>query len=296
VRPLLFNFGSSDDLLRQIADQVAGEVGTVDRRIFPDGETYLRFDNECKGRPVMVACSLDRPDKKLLPLLLGADTLHDLGASHVGLIAPYLAYMRQDKQFSDGEGITARYFADILGAHFDWLITVDPHLHRFRTLDEIYSIPAFALHAAPLLAEWICANVLRPIIIGPDRESEQWVAEVALGARCPYTILEKVRSGDRDVRVSVPELNGYRDRTPVLVDDIISTGHTMIATLEHLTRMGAPAAVCVAVHGVFAKGALSALHKAGALAIVTCNTIEHPSNGIDTTKIIAAAARDIVAA
>jgi len=292
VSSLIFDFcGENASLFEHVAAALGAAPGRMERRRFPDGESYVRFDDDCRGRQVVIMCSLDRPDRKVTPLLLAAATLRDLGAADVGLVAPYLAYMRQDKRFRPGEGVTARYFADLISTHFDWLVTVDPHLHRILDLDEIYTIPSFVVHAAPDLATWIRSNVPDPLIIGPDSESEQWVADVAAGSGAPFQILQKVRSGDRRVKVSVPDLTGLRGRNAVLIDDIISTGHTMVAAIEHLRAERMPPPVCVAIHGIFAEGADAALKAAGAAQVVTCNTIGHESNAIDLSRPIAAAVR-----
>jgi ribose-phosphate pyrophosphokinase len=127
-------------------------------------------------------------------------------------------------------------------------------------------------------------------VIGPDGESEQWAAEVARGAGAPWLVLEKTRRGDRDVTVSVPDAGRLGGRTPVLVDDIISTARTMIAAVAHLVRLGStPPPVCVGVHAVFAGDAQAELQAAGAARIVTTNTIAHPTNAIDIVPAIAAA-------
>jgi ribose-phosphate pyrophosphokinase len=182
----------------------------------------------------VIVGSLDRPNDKLLPLVFLADVARDLGARRVGLVAPYLAYMRQDTRFHAGEAITSRSFASVLSAHIDWLITVDPHLHRFASLQDVYSIPAMAIHASVELGRWIAEHVPAPLIIGPDEESRQWVDVIAATASAPSTVLSKVRRGDTDVVESIPNLEGHRSRTPVLVDDIISTGETMVAAIRHL--------------------------------------------------------------
>ena len=178
----------------------------------------------------------------MLPLLFAAATARELGASRVGLVAPYLAYMRQDRRFKPGEAVTSRQVARLLSDAFDWLVTVDPHLHRYSSLADIYSIPTHVVHAAPLIAEWIKANVTNPLIIGPDSESEQWVAAVASDVGAPYSVLEKVRHGDRDVEIRLKDLEQWKGRTPVLVDDIISTGRTMIEAvrLSVFARMAIP--------------------------------------------------------
>jgi ribose-phosphate pyrophosphokinase len=236
---------------------------------------------------VVLLCSLDRPDDKFLPLMFAATTARDLGATSVGLVSPYLAYMRQDRQFRPGEAVTSTYFAQTLALQVDWLVTVDPHLHRRSALSEIYAVPAIALHAAPLVAEWIQEAVKQPLLVGPDAESAQWVAAVARDAGAPHLVLQKTRRGDRDVEVSVPEIERWRDHTPALVDDIVSTAPTMIATVGHLIRAEMRRPVCVAVHGIFAGGAYRELLDAGASRIVTANTVPHETNAIDLTDPLA---------
>ena len=173
----------------------------------------------------------------------------------------------------------------------DGLITIDPHLHRAHALSEIYSIPCHALQAAPLLAAWIQTHINTPLLIGPDSESAQWVAAVAATANLPCVVLEKTRYGDHEVRVSVPQVQRWLAHTPVLIDDIISTGRTMIETIAHLKHAGLPAPVCVGVHAVMAGNAHADLLAAGAADVVTCNTITHAANRIDVTRLIADAVR-----
>lgn len=278
-----------------LCEALNGEPVRLETRRFPDGETYLRYDSDVAARDVALVCTLDRPDAKVLPLLFAAATARDLGAVSVGLISPYLAYMRQDRRFQPGEAVTSSEFARILSRHFDWLVTVDPHLHRRHSLEEIYSVPASVLHAAPMLSEWIAGNVARPVLVGPDGESDQWVGAVARDAGAPYVVLEKRRRGDRDVSVSVPDMERWRNHTPVLVDDIISTGRTMIETVGHLAAAGLRPPVCVAVHGVFAGKAFGELIAAGAAKIVTTNTIPHETNAIDLTGLLADGVQPMVA-
>jgi len=273
-----------------LADRLAASLGAdrapVEVRRFPDGETYLRYGVPVRDRDVVLCCSLDRPDEKLLPLAFAAATARDLGAASVGLVSPYLGYMRQDRRFRDGEAVTSALFAKLLSREIDWLVTVDPHLHRYAALDEIYDVPSKALQAAPLLARWITGEVARPLVIGPDSESEQWVAAVAEAAEAPFVVLEKTRRGDREVEVSVPQVEKWRAHTPVLVDDIVSTARTMIETVGHLRGAGMKSPVCVAIHAVFADNAYRDLCAAGVERVVSANTIPHVSNGIDVTGLL----------
>ena len=287
MKPVVIGLPGNESMARALADHLDGDIGQLALRRFPDEETYVRITTPVAGREVILACTLHRPDDKLIPLLFLAATARDLGAASVGLVAPYLAYMRQDRRFQEGEGVTSTYFARIISAAVDWLVTVDPHLHRRSSLAEVYSVGTDLVHAAPHISEWIRANVPQPLLVGPDEESGQWVRAVAEGAGAPSVVLEKVRRGDRDVSVSVPDVERWRDRTPVLLDDIISTARTMIATVGHLARAGLRPPVCIGVHGVLAKRAYEELQSAGAARVVTCNTIPHPSNAIDLSRALA---------
>lgn len=279
----------NETLADALSDRLDASLAQYDLRNFPDGETYVRIDTPVAECSVVFLCTLHRPDDKLVPLTFLAGAARELGASRIGLVSPYLAYMRQDRQFQKGEGITSAYFAELLSGWFDWIVTVDPHLHRRSSLSEIYTIPAKALHAAPLVSNWIRENVEQPVLIGPDAESIQWVRAVADDAAAPYLVLEKIRYGDREVEVSVPDVARWRQHTPVLVDDIISTARTMIETVSHLRSNDLRPPICVGVHGVFAGGAHAALLAAGAANIVTCNTIPHATNAIDVSGLLAEA-------
>ena len=294
ARPRVLALPGNEALATAIARELDHDVGGVTHRLFPDGESYLRIHDDVAGRAVVLVCTLDRPNERTLPLLLLAATARDLGARAVGLVAPYLAYMRQDRRFRSGEGVTSAYFARLLSRAVDWVVTVDPHLHRHASLAELYTIPARALHAAPLVASWLGAHVPDALLIGPDAESVQWVASIAERARVPSIALTKIRRGDREVEVSLPPDLPLRGRTPVLVDDIVSTGRTMLATIAHLRALGARPPVCIAVHAVFAGDAHQRLLEAGAAQVVTCNTIAHSSNGIDLTPLITDAVREML--
>lgn len=192
--------------------------------------------------------------------------------------------MRQDKIFNPGEGVTSEYFGKLISGFADSLITVDPHLHRRDSL-KVYRIPAEVVHAANAISNWIKENIEKPVLVGPDSESEQWVSKVAADAGAPFIVLEKTRHGDRDVEVSIPQVDAYKNHTPVLVDDIISTARTMIETIEHLKKAGMKSPVCIGVHAVFAESAYIDLEITGA-EVFTCNTILHESNKIDLSNLL----------
>jgi ribose-phosphate pyrophosphokinase len=293
MRSVILPFPDNAETAASLAKRLDAEVGAVTLRRFPDGETYVRIETPVTGRETILVCTLSRPDEKMLPLLLTAATAKDLGATRVGLVAPYLAYMRQDARFQPGEGITSRYVARLLSQAVDWLVTVDPHLHRYRSLAEVYSVPTRAVRAAPLIAQWIRNHVSSPVVVGPDGESAQWAQVVANEAGAPSVVLNKTRRGDRDVEVSFPDAERWKGYTPVVVDDLISTAHTMIETVGHVKRAGLPAPICVAVHAVFAERAYADLVAAGPARVLTCNTVPHASNGLDATDLLADGVQEI---
>ena len=283
---IYFALPGNEELTNTLAKKEQAEIGKAELRYFPDKETYVRVLSDVKQKHVVLVCTLHQPDDKLLPLYFLSQTVKTLGARSVNLIAPYLAYMRQDKVFNEGEGVTSTYFAKLLSGFADSMITIDPHLHRRSSLAEIYSIPTKVAHAADHISAWIINNIDKPVLIGPDAESEQWVADVANKAGAHFTVLKKIRHGDNDVEVSVPQVDEYKTYTPVLVDDIISTGRTMIETINHLKKAGMKAPVCIGVHAVFAGNAYYDIQQAGAASIITCNTIPHLSNQIDISDLL----------
>jgi ribose-phosphate pyrophosphokinase len=284
----------NDRLANRIGAHLDLDVSSVVVHRFPDGEARVRLNRSVAGKAAILVATLDRADEKILPLLFTAATARDLGATSVGLVAPYLAYMRQDRPFQPGEGVSSHHFAQLLSGAMDWLVTLDPHLHRTAKLEDLYTIPVRAASTAPLLAEWIAMHVDRPVVIGPDAESAQWVESVASLIKAPHAVLSKRRSGDETVAIKLPDLRACIGHQPVLVDDIIASGATMIEATRLLRRAGWPAPICLAVHPVFAGNAYASLQAAGAAKIVTCNTITHPSNQIEVSKVLAAAVQQFL--
>lgn len=271
-----------------LAARSSAELGRLETRRFPDQESYVRIASDVRGKVVDIVCSLARPDDQFLSLVFAARTAREMGATTVNLVAPYLAYMRQDKRFQEGEAISSVHFANLLSQMFDNLVTVDPHLHRRSELGEIFSIPTRVEHAATLLAEWIKINVERPLVIGPDSESEQWVSAVAQHAGAPHIVLTKQRSGDRQVEIAVPNLEQWKGRRPVLIDDIVSSGRTMIEAARQLKARGLAKPYCLAVHALFAEESYVQLQEITE-RVVSTDTVQHPSNAVSVVELLAPA-------
>lgn len=281
---LLLPLPGSEAFAERLASAGGFELGRLEARRFPDGERYLRIDADPRGRPVDILWS--SADEQFLSMAFAADALRDLGASEVALVAPYLGYMRQDARFQPGEAVTSRTFARLVSSVVDRLVTVDPHLHRFVALEELYDIPCTVLRSAPLIGDWIGRQTSAALIIGPDAESEQWAAEIAARAGAPFVVLTKRRIGDREVEISLPDLSAYTGRQPVLVDDIASSGRTLVAASEALLKLGFSPPLCVVVHAVFAEQAFHEVSRV-ALRVVSTDTLAHPSNAITLAPLVA---------
>jgi len=129
-KPMIFSL-NLDLLTFILSKRLDGKLGLYNKREFPDGESYLCIESDVKEHHCIVVADLSHPNNKFLPLMFLLDTLKELGAKSVGLVAPYLSYMRQDRRFIDGEAITSKLFAKSLSHHIDYLVTVDPHLQNF---------------------------------------------------------------------------------------------------------------------------------------------------------------------
>lgn len=267
-------------------------TGGVDVHRFPDGEVRLRVPTPLPPR-VALCQSLFDPDHKLIELLLASDTARELGAEHVALVAPYLCYMRQDIAFVPGEAVSQRIVGAFLAAHFDAVVTVDPHLHRIERLEQaLPATAARAVSAAPLLAEFLNTHMQRPaLLVGPDSESRQWVAAIADLCECEYVVAEKVRHSDRDVTVRLPAVP-VAGRTVVLVDDMVSTGHTLATVAQQLVAEGARSVDALITHALFHEDAEARLLQAGVRHIWSTDSIPHSSNAVPLAPLLASAMSD----
>jgi len=288
--------GFDDELLlaQQLAAALACPLQLIQRHRFPDGELRLVLPKPLPEQ-VVILRGLQQPNDKLVELLIAAPTARELGAKRLVLVAPYLAYMRQDMEFTPGEAVSQRHIARLLSQQFDALITIDPHLHRIASLDEV--MPAgqgLALSAARLLGRWVAQQVPGALLIGPDEESAQWVSEAAAAARLDHAIGRKVRHGDADVKLALPE-GEVRGRAVVLLDDMASTGRTLIGAAEQLLARGAASVDVAVTHALFNGDALPALRAAGVRHVWSSNTVPHPSNAVDITPLLLPAIAELLA-
>ncbi len=285
---LITSCGNSEDIAKSVARKLNATYSPVFISDFPDGDLYLKFNGPVKGKTVVIIHSFQpHSNDSLLRVLFAAETAKDLGAKKIILAAPYLAFLRQDARFHPGEAISSKVMAKHLSTCIDKIITIDGHLHRYRKLDMLFSIPGKDLTANPLIADYIHKNIRNDlVIVGPDWESFQWAERIANKIGVPVTVFEKKRHTSRKVSVKMIKPVALKGKHVIIVDDIISTGHTVIEAAKLAYHQGAKDVSTVAVHGLFVENAFSKLKRAGLRQIITTNCIKHSSNKIDIAPLI----------
>ncbi|MCW8924469.1 MAG: ribose-phosphate diphosphokinase [Gammaproteobacteria bacterium] len=274
---MLLGFDDYQKQSHKLAQALAVPCHIIQRHRFPDGENRLTLPAELSGH-VVFCRSLDHPNEKLLELLLAAKTARELGAKTLTLVVPYLCYMRQDKAFHPGEAVSQPIVGRFLADLFDNVITVDPHLHRIQYLEQaVPAAQAVTLSATSLMAEFLRERFEDPIVLGPDAESEQWVSAVARPSQWRYGACNKIRTGDKNVEVTLPEIN-LEGRAVVLVDDMVSSGQTLSVTIAECLSKKAEHVDILVTHALFATDAKQRMIEAGVRNIWSTDSVSHESN------------------
>lgn len=280
----------------QLAEVLEIEGNAIDLHRFPDGE--LRTTVGPAGTTTIVCCSLDQPNDKLIALLFAAEALRRNGAERLVLASPYLGYMRQDAAFHPGEAISQRAIGDLLATNFNRVITFDAHLHRTSSLASVFpGAEADNLSAAPAIEALLRADKLSPetVVVGPDEEARTWVADIAGRLGLPYSVAKKVRRGDQEVQIAFMEPAIFSDHRALLVDDIVSSGETLIACARALAAQGVSSIDVIVVHALFPPSLMTRFGGAGIRSIRSTNSVPHPTNAISLDALLARALRREVA-
>ncbi len=293
---LLLGFPESMQQARELAELTGVEYADIDIHTFPDGESKITLPAEALKsiKQLIIYRSLDHPNDKLLELIMAAQGARRLGINKIILIAPYLAYMRQDIAFNPGEIVSQKVIGKLLSESFDGVITVDSHLHRIKQLSEAIPVElAINLTATQPMGDFLKHSVDKPFLLGPDAESRQWVEAIALPNKMDSSVASKERRGDQDVVINLPEGN-YQGRNMVLVDDVASSGQTLIQAAKQLKQYQ-PASISVLVtHALFMEGSIEELKDQGVKNIWSCNSIQHVTNQVSLIGLFAKALKDVL--
>lgn len=283
---------SGADDARRLAALLGLPLREIALHNFPDRE--MRVTIGPAASTTIIYASLDRPNDKLLAILFAAEAMRRAGARRLVLLAPYLCYMRQDTAFHEGEAISQKAVGRLIAGMVDRVVTVDAHLHRTTDIRAVFpGIEAENLSAMPAIADALRSTGIDPatVAVGPDAESRPWVSDLAGQLGLAHTVAQKIRRGDRAVEIGFAGDGRLAGRPVLLVDDIVSSGGTLITCAKALRSAGATTIDAVMTHALFAPEMATAFADAGIRSVRSTSSVPHPSNAIPLDAILATALR-----
>ena len=272
---------SSVGLARDVAKLLGCEFIQASTTRFPDGECYTRLDRESIDSDAVIIQNT-YPDGNLIEMLLIRDAAITLGAKRITMVIPYFGYARQDRLFKPGEPMSARVMCDILDRICDKVITID--LHKESTLDN-FTHAHKDLKAAGPIAEYFKGKGI-DMVLSPDIGASARAKDVGDRLGVPYDHLEKTRLSGTEVRIA-PAKADCAGKRILIVDDMISTGGTIIAAAAALKQAGAVSVSVACTHGVFVNNAIENLRGSQLEKVLCCNTIDTMFSEISVAGIIA---------
>ncbi len=285
----VFGFADCEKGARALAKEMALPFGLVDVHSFPDGESRVTVPISATG--AILYRPLHQPNSKIFEVIQAASALRDNGAKTINFVCPYLPYMRQDKVFHAGEALSQKVFGDVISPWMDAIITVEPHLHRTRTMDKVFSnTNGVALSGGLAMADYYRKHGFdkSTLVLGPDEEAWHTAKPFAEALGLEWTAALKDRKGDRTVVVTI-ENTDLKGRPVIIVDDVISSGMTVFEATKNAYDLGAKSVEVAAVHALFNDHTHEALKHAGVSWVISCDGVPHFSNKIPLAPIIAKA-------
>ena len=282
---------STSDAAR-LAARLGWPMHRIAQHSFPDAE--MRVTIGPVAPTTIIYASLDRPNDKLITLLFAAEALRRGGCKRIVLLSPYLCHMRQDAAFRDGEAISQTAVGQLLAGIVDRVITVDAHLHRTHDIAMVFpGIESVNLSAMPAIAEALRIAGFDPatVVIGPDTESRPWVSDLAGRLGLSHAVARKTRRGDRSVEISFDEPSLIAGRPALMIDDIVSSGGTLITCAKALAAAGAATVDAIVTHALFPPALLRDMNLAGIRSIRSTHSVPHPTNAIILDDLYVAALR-----
>jgi len=271
-------------IARQIAKKLGAKYSELQVTKFPDGELDIKFKTNLKSKRVLLVQSFyGNLNEKIIETLFAVYTAKDLGAKKVELFASHFPYFRKDKRFSNGECVSIKVMSKLFKV-FNRIYVIDPHLHRIKKIKSVFK-KGKKLSVVPLVAKYLKAHKIKNIIfIGPDSESLQWAKKAATIVDGEYTIFKKTRYGSRKVKIILPKKVDISNKNVIILDDIISSGHTMLETVRQIKKYKPHKIYCIAIHGLFADEKTFKELKKHAVVLST-NTVPSKVAKIDISDI-----------
>ncbi|MEM4648980.1 MAG: ribose-phosphate diphosphokinase [Nitrososphaerota archaeon] len=258
----------------------------IEHKLFPDGESYIRFPEKISGEDLLIVQGFHPPqDKHIFQACLMADAALDLGANSVSLIAPYLAYARQDKRFLEGEALSLSTLLKLLkAAGYKRAYTVNVHS---PWAIESSPIPVKDVLAEEALAEHIKTLGLEDVVVVSVGKKGKCMAERVAGLlETEYLVAQSTRDKfTGEVTVEIEDDVG--GRCALVVDDIISTGGTMAKLVEKLKSMGARRIIAACIHGLMIGDAAERIIRSGAETIISSDTVPSSYSRYSVAGILA---------
>lgn len=289
-KPIVLGGLNGEHLAIELSYTGAFQLGSVEIKKFPDGETYVRVLTDVSDNVVVYINSLQRNvNEALVETLLTLDTLKDLGAREVIAVIPYMSYARQDARFNPGEAISIQTLAKLFKTiKVDHLITIDMHLHRITDPSSFFGTNFHNITGVRELAKYFKKShaVENAIVVGPDEEAEQWakIMSEELGG-LEYTVLRKTRISAERVIIDVGNVS-VAGKNVIIVDDIISTGGTIVEAVKALRELGAKDILVGAVHPLLVGDAYNKLLRLKLKDLVGTNTVLSPISKVSVAPAI----------
>jgi ribose-phosphate pyrophosphokinase len=283
---VLISDDRNSSLAKKISLHLDVEYKNTELRAFADGESKIRLENVAKKNCIIIHSTYPPTDRHLMQLFMIIYKCKEDGASNICVVSPYLAYTRQDKVFVDGEIITVNLVTKILASlGTTKLITVDSHSPKvlncsFATID---------LTAIPSLSAYVKKNMTinNPIVVSPDEGGIERAKKFARLINA--NILSLVKTRDRftgDVSISLSEELPLKKRTALIVDDMISTGTSVIKAIELLKKNNIGDVYVICTHALLLDDAKEKLLKAGIREILSTNSIPNEFAKVDLSSVI----------
>jgi ribose-phosphate pyrophosphokinase len=281
---LIIGGSASQKLAAKVAWDLGENLSPIETRRFPDGERYIRIKGEVPKEVVVIQSTGYPQDENLMELFLLLKNLKSLGVERTRVVIPYFGYGRQERRFKSGEAVSAVIVAELLeaaGASEIYSI----NLHE-KNIKEFFNIPVHEISAMPMIANYISGQIDDPMIIGPDKGALGFAEEISGILKCDCDYLDKTRISPEKVEMKPKNLD-VKGRDVVIIDDIISTGGTIVSASRILNDLGANKVLVGCVHPILVEDALLKIFASGVDDVFATDTLKSDVSTISVAPLVA---------